>query len=917
MSSFVSKVRLVAPYAWFAFAVALGISCLLVMSAILFVGGEPPQVLAREITAEEIGNLKSYSSGLRLFNEAQLDEARAAFDQARNTGSPILVSAAISASERTQHLLRLPPFLRRPTLLFIRQPASLQWIIVGIAAIIAFLLFRRSISRLFLKPGCDIGRLFISTEGGSVSEAAVQQLLQDRLRHIGFRFQRPGGAGGAIGPALAVGTLLPSANDTSPQKEVLAGLGEVTAKGGAAFAISQAARFVQLTRRNRRYRVEGFLRIDHESEVSSWIKLSDVRTGREITRVTATSAEAALYEGALNTVRVQSGDLLIRVIDLLAFKVWHSLSEGARLSLRPKSWLTLAHFVAALDSLAEVEAGTTNFLAAEQAFRGFDVIVNTCDPTYLPARFFRGFTRLLVGRLDECSTEMEVLSQQVEASAQTYARVLAAQWSATPPRWRILRPLIVAHHRLSNAGLLGKFIARPLNKVRAALDWWTDIERQLIGGDLYRCALEWEEFKETEREREWIFKTDVGRQRIETSLNILKKEPDLCSAFEHVLEAYKKGERAEEDRSWLDQVLDINRMRRFDNRLKIIDALLIVASVTGLDTPWTSSRPTGEDDKLKKSVAMLREGILGNRYRPGIDALERNIREKKFDEVRELLHKFREEVQVANAQGAAFSLMYQSNPLLVSLLLKMIIPDLSKTQLQRSLIIGDRFFLESKYYHLFARYQTLRLSELIVVKDASEDHFLRGYFLDVRISKEEPSYEIICLLKCLFATTLARLSLMGETDMFGADEIHPVLFSKDDVTKDIVEVSKKAKEIADRAYAFISNSTTELRPLLTEWRTNGTARMRAATASLLAHLARLHWKHTKEHRFPDEIREDEADPGQLLKEALAYEPSAIRFIEMAEYVASQGDNEEAERLLRSAQRLAPRHPVVREWLSSA
>jgi tetratricopeptide (TPR) repeat protein len=59
---------------------------------------------------------------------------------------------------------------------------------------------------------------------------------------------------------------------------------------------------------------------------------------------------------------------------------------------------------------------------------------------------------------------------------------------------------------------------------------------------------------------------------------------------------------------------------------------------------------------------------------------------------------------------------------------------------------------------------------------------------------------------------------------------------------------------------------------------------------------------------------EDQDPILLLEEALVYEPSAIRYIELAELLAAERRTEEAERLLRRAQCIAPRHPLPARWL---
>jgi hypothetical protein len=126
----------------------------------------------------------------------------------------------------------------------------------------------------------------------------------------------------------------------------------------------------------------------------------------------------------------------------------------------------------------------------------------------------------------------------------------------------------------------------------------------------------------------------------------------------------------------------------------------------------------------------------------------------------------------------------------------------------------------------------------------------------------------------------------------------------------------KVKESAHHAGGSLYNLIDKRHHLLTEWRRDGSPRMKAAAAALLAHLARIHWKKSKERdQLGARIRFDEVDALELLKEAVGHEPSAIRFIELAEYVAAEGDKREAQHLLEHARELAPLHPVPRLWLS--
>src|SRR3954464_11421689 len=55
-------------------------------------------------------------------------------------------------------------------------------------------------------------------------------------------------------------------------------------------------------------------------------------------------------------------------------------------------------------------------------------------------------------------------------------------------------------------------------------------------------------------------------------------------------------------------------------------------------------------------------------------------------------------------------------------------------------------------------------------------------------------------------------------------------------------------------------------------------------------------------------------PTPLIRATQSHEPSALRHIELAEFLVSEGQRDEANRLLRLAQRLSPRHPVLIRWI---
>jgi hypothetical protein len=89
--------------------------------------------------------------------------------------------------------------------------------------------------------------------------------------------------------------------------------------------------------------------------------------------------------------------------------------------------------------------------------------------------------------------------------------------------------------------------------------------------------------------------------------------------------------------------------------------------------------------------------------------------------------------------------------------------------------------------------------------------------------------------------------------------------------------------------------------------------MRASSASLFAHTARVDADRIAKGQ--SSLHEDELDAEELLQEAAAIEPSALRYIELAEFLATRrGKDDEVHRVLRLARRLAPRHPVIARWL---
>jgi tetratricopeptide (TPR) repeat protein len=190
---------------------------------------------------------------------------------------------------------------------------------------------------------------------------------------------------------------------------------------------------------------------------------------------------------------------------------------------------------------------------------------------------------------------------------------------------------------------------------------------------------------------------------------------------------------------------------------------------------------------------------------------------------------------------------------------------------------------------------------------------LRSYFEEPLSSREQP-YELICLFHCLLITAAARLACADIWDAFERDRISPVIFARRN-SDDFDEFRKKLDREKGSAEYTASELIKRLGPAFASWRKQGTPRLRAASASAMAHWARVQRRRAEEAElFISKTPEDQADPLSLLQEALAHEPSAIRHIELAELLNAEGRTEEAERLLRRAQRIAPRHPLPARWL---
>jgi Flp pilus assembly protein TadD len=162
-------------------------------------------------------------------------------------------------------------------------------------------------------------------------------------------------------------------------------------------------------------------------------------------------------------------------------------------------------------------------------------------------------------------------------------------------------------------------------------------------------------------------------------------------------------------------------------------------------------------------------------------------------------------------------------------------------------------------------------------------------------------------------TASTRLVCAEEDDIYAYGEILPVVYPIE-AADSYVKFRDELQRVRRSAFSDASELKKRLGSSLANWRRHGTTRLRAASTSALAHWARAQQKRSERGERAKALPEAEADPIALLEEALAHEPSAIRYIELAEALAAEHRSDEARRLLRHAQRLAPRHPIPARWL---
>lgn len=519
---------------------------------------------------------------------------------------------------------------------------------------------------------------------------------------------------------------------------------------------------------------------------------------------------------------------------------------------------------------------------------------------------------------------MTTIRDRVIDAAKIFGTAVASQWVYQDerdnwdnrPKFRLIRELLRLQARLQKAGALGRAVARHLQCYCAASEWWHKILIELHGGNLFRAAATWQDYKENKGWPEYT--PDLRNAFLQIARQTFDPLPDLRNRLSKVIEAGVAGLHSD-DAKILDLILEPATLNEFDSQMNVIEARITSISIradlapfmrsTQLNTPDPDQQLRDDVNDLKGTVVRLKDGVLGIYFKSALQRLEEHIDGGNFARAGELVQAIREHTQTARPGG---SFLYQREIPEPTRLLNYLFPMLAKVHSQRQIIVEDRFFLESSYYRLLSLYQSLWLPQLQEVADAEHNFILRTYILEAVPLENSSAYELTALLKCLVATAAARLSLIGDFDFVRSDEILPVIFVENDLPGAGSSLDR-VTEVRDRASTSVFSMIRNLIPDLRQWRREGTARMKASSASLLAHVSRLR---VLEDRQTTAFAEDEADPLQLLEEAIGHEPSAMRYIELAEFLASRKQIDEADRYLRLARRLAPHHPVVVRWLRS-
>jgi hypothetical protein len=185
---------------------------------------------------------------------------------------------------------------------------------------------------------------------------------------------------------------------------------------------------------------------------------------------------------------------LSNLAQLLAYKVWYALSEGACAEFQPTSWRTICYFIRGLEALKRHQLDPGNTAAASEAIAYLRGIVEHIDPLYRPARFFLGIAYLNHGDCHEAQGHFERLMEPIDHAARAFLERLTTAWRAKRPRYSVLTFVVRIGHQLSTFNAPGRWLASQLPPF---LEWhylWYDVLLLLHRGVWYRLVADWKEF---------------------------------------------------------------------------------------------------------------------------------------------------------------------------------------------------------------------------------------------------------------------------------------------------------------------------------------------------------------------------------------------------------------------------------------
>ncbi len=879
--------RKILAHVWLAAAILSAVIVVGIAGLWAHIGGPLAEIRAKDVPLSNGIALEVYGRGLELLDQKKLEPALARFRAARQASAPELLAAAIAAESRAENALKLPPWLQPAALWFADVPPSMRLVAAGVFALAGLLCLGQWLQGCSLRPGCDVGDVLVSGVGAGINASIPRELLRDELERIGFRLQHTAD----LGAALPVETLLPGAE--SSLGVALKEMKELSAQGGALFVLSQAGRAMSLLRRPRRYRVTGSVSL-YAGLASAAATLTDLQEGRVIARLAVSTTEATFPDAVPTRGASRPASLMAAVVQVLAFKIWHQLSLGAREAFRPNSWLTLATMVSGLEALAADQTGSADGTWPARAERAFSRIVDDLDPLYTPARFFRGYARLLVGDLDGCATDMKTITDGAEREFGVFLKRILTNFSKIEIKWwiRFLRPVRPLFSHIS--------------AIFDGLKWIDDRFIEIYGGSAYIAAKAWDDVK-ADPENKAKFR------HLKMAMSMLANAKTYEAAHDIITGTQRFESMRVKDKEIIDQKLNVGSIKNIDNSLKRLD-IMLVGSLGRMRISEIANRPKPLSDVTldRNDNDADRTKIIKHLEANGLSDFYDLIAQSKYDDARTLVREIRRLTHIPDEAGAVINICW--TPIPNTWVTRLALPGIKIISQLKMMIISDRMYGQALCYSCKAKYESRIFQNISDIHKTYMSKYSRFFISDdVTVDElDDRAREASILIRCLVICAQARISAMDVT----FEEREEFLARNNRPKKRITQVfaqrtSIDELEVARREMRFIGLEHRRYMTLMNEYlQQPETSR---AEAACLATKALLEWFGKRHDKITDndDIRDD---PITLLQQAVGLEPSGARYAEVAEFLVYAGRREEATRLFRLAHTLSPRHPLPRRWL---